>query len=554
MTLEQEQLLTSIKKQLEITLSDTENMMKMIAENNAIKKLEPNTEMDSLLKGIIKKYKAIPNISVLDQNGKQIYKAIGELGNRSDREYYQRAIQGEIYYSNVIYSRSRNVPIVILAIPIKDKGQVVGVIAASLDLSFLKSFASQVNFRGDGYIYIVSEDGKSIYHPAIEENLMEEMYDASHLPPVKEVMQGKEGTMEYTYDGKHKLSSYTPISKVRWGVGLTIDDKVIHSKISNKLVNTRNIIAISLVIAIIFAYLLSNYIVNPISSASNFAIEVAEGKLDIEDLKVKGKDQIATLTDSLNIMKDRLKKIIVQVKNTVDDLSAYSQELAASAEEGNAIVNSTSDRITEIVADIEQISASSQETASLTQAGVTNSEDTSLNVKDNMENTVEIIKDLNKSSNQIGNVVELITDIAEQINLLALNAAIEAARAGENGRGFAVVADEIRSLAEQTGNSTKNIKDLITSIQSQAKLGLNSVEEVLIETENLFTEIKESGNRTVEHINEVSVSSQNLANTSDELSNSSLEMGNVSEGIAQSSQQLANMSQDLKELIENFKV
>ncbi|PRX28617.1 methyl-accepting chemotaxis sensory transducer with Cache sensor [Orenia metallireducens] len=549
---EQKQMLNNVKSQLEIIINDTESLMKMVADNEVIKGMNPNFEMGRLLKGVVEEYDAIPNISVLNKEGKQIYKVIGQLGDRNDREYYKQGIRGEVYYSKVIYSRSRHVPTVILAIPIKNEGQVVGVIATELDLSFLRALASQIKFRESEYLYIVSEDGRTIYHP--DKSLVEDMYDASHLAPVKEVMQGREGVVEYVYEGVDKIVAYAPVPKVRWGLGITIEDKVVHSEIARETNKVIYALLISLLIAIVLGYFLANHIVTPISKSIHFAQKIADGELTNNNLKINSQDEIGNLAQALNIMKSNLREVIINLRNSVEHLSSYSQELSASAEEGSAIVSNTSDRINDIVVDIEQISASSQETASLAQVASNKSEENSMNVKDTMSKTVEIIKDLNNSSNQIGKVVELITNIAEQINLLALNAAIEAARAGEAGRGFAVVADEIRGLAEQTAKSTEDIKNLINTIQKKAKLGLSSVEHVLEETEELFVEIKENGEKTVEHINEVAISAQNLAQNSDDLSNSSLEMGKVSEEIATSSQELAHMSQRLQQMVEKFKV
>jgi len=549
---EQKQMLDNVKNQLGIVINDVENLMTMVADNKVMQGMNPNIEMEQLLKEIVKEYDAIPNISVLNKEGKQIYKVMGELGDRSDREYYKKGIKGQIYYSNVIYSRSRHVPTIILAVPIKNNGQVIGVIATELDLSFLRGLASQIKFRDSEYLYIVSEDGKTIYHP--DQSLVENMYDASHLPPVKEVMQGKEGIVEYVYEGVDKIVAYAPVPKVRWGLGVTIEDKAVHSEVTSETNKVIYALIVSLLIAMVLGYLLANYIVTPISESIGFAQKIADGELSDNNLEINSQDEIGDLAQALNIMKSNLREVIINLKSSVEHLSSYSQQLSASAEEGSAIVSNTSDMINDIVADIEQISASSQETASLTQLASDKSEQNSISVKDTMSNTVKIIKDLNNSSNQIGKVVELITDIAEQINLLALNATIEAARAGEAGRGFAVVADEIRGLAEQTGRSTEDIKSLINTIQKKAKLGLNSVENVLEETEDLFIEIKNNGEKTVEHINEVAISAQNLAQNSDDLSISSSEMGKVSDEIATSSQELAHMSQSLQQMVEKFKV
>jgi methyl-accepting chemotaxis protein len=130
-------------------------------------------------------------------------------------------------------------------------------------------------------------------------------------------------------------------------------------------------------------------------------------------------------------------------------------------------------------------------------------------IADKVKDTAKTVESLGQRSDQIGAIIGTIEDIADQTNLLALNAAIEAARAGEQGRGFAVVADEVRALAERTTKATKEIGDMIKSIQLETKAAVRAMEEGVHEVEIGMQEAEKSGNALAEILDQItSVNSQ----------------------------------------------
>lgn len=341
------------------------------------------------------------------------------------------------------------------------------------------------------------------------------------------------------------------------------------------------------VILAVIVLLLSSIVLSGIDRLISAFDRLSDGDLTVR-LPIEGKDEMGKLAKGFNIYIESFVDIIKETQNATRRLAASSQELqalavtiaggtetqtaktlqvAGASEELRATLQEVAKNITNLSASSESASDAAQKGGELVSGTVEGMN----KVADTVRDSSRVIAQLGQRSGEIGEIIKVIDDIADQTNLLALNAAIEAARAGEHGRGFAVVADEVRKLAEKTAKATKEIAKMIKAVQNETDEAVQSIEsgtkqvevevalagKVQVALENMVSDVAEVS----QMIEQIASAAEEQSAAADQISEDIEAVANVTKDTAQgashlaeSADDLSNLSSELNKIVSRFKI
>lgn len=315
---------------------------------------------------------------------------------------------------------------------------------------------------------------------------------------------------------------------------------------------------------------------------------ITSGDLRGDDLHHYSNDEIGRLCAGLNKMRMELKKVMQSLAGSSDHVASSARQLLAMTQQAEGAIAQQSSEVTQVAAAMEEMSATSQEVArhAANSAGAAQQADEE--VKDGnrvvqeaiksvhaaateIEKAGNVVQQVDRDSDNIGHILDVIRGIADQTNLLALNAAIEAARAGEQGRGFAVVAEEVRSLAQRSQNSTQEIQQIIEGLQAGAKNAVQAMDGGRAEVERSVELAGTAGERlssiaqavtTISDMTaQIATAAEEQSSVADEMNtnitniNTSAEQSaDVGRQVAEAGQALTSLAEDLQQMVKRFQL
>ncbi|WP_394885957.1 methyl-accepting chemotaxis protein [Clostridium butyricum] len=532
-------------------------------------------------------------------------------GDVSEKQWYKDLMTGRSYnISNPVISKGSGKTLIVIGAAVKDDSDnIIGDMISAVNISRIQEKINEFKFGENGYSILISDDGTIITHPdesLIMKSKITELDDSDMVNLGKEMLKSDSGDFKFGVGDNKSIAFYKKIPLTNWRVASVISERELFAE-GRSLVTTLAMVSVIIIIIIAgIIIFMANKFSKPLRKLCDFSSEIAQGNLTCE-LNINRSDEIGQVADTLKNTSYELRNMVIDISTSANEVNKLaddvneaikqsllgSEEITKSMEQiSRGAINQAenADKASEITGELVDEIKSVVDKCNYMNGIVNDSIKMSTIGTERVQNAVENIKSIEKinnesieqtlnlleKSNEIGQIVNVISEIAEQTNLLALNASIEAARAGEQGKGFAVVASQVGELAKQSNEAAKKIENIIRGIQQQVQVidkqmkfgaaevangvettksvseNFTEIEKTFKEIESVVLEVFHASNIMEEKAHTTSNSIKEVAGVTEENSSATEEVTAANEEQSASMQQIAETTSKLDELIKNL--